>query len=64
MAVSVTLSNPSIGVEAMTAQAERQDDGTWRVHMSASVPGRWRLGLVILISDFEQVRVEAPILIK
>jgi copper transport protein len=64
MAVSVTLSNPSIGVEAMTAQAQRQDDGTWRVHMSASVPGRWRLGLVILISDFEQVRVEAPILIK
>ncbi|HEY8334946.1 MAG TPA: CopD family protein, partial [Tardiphaga sp.] len=64
MAVSVTLSNPAIGVEAMTAQAQRQDDGTWRVHMSVSVPGRWMLGLVILISDFEQVRVEAPILIK
>jgi copper transport protein len=64
MAVSVTLSNPAIGVEAMTAQAQRQEDGTWRVHMSASVPGRWMLGLVILISDFEQVRVDAPILIK
>jgi copper transport protein len=64
MAVSVTLSNPAIGVEAMTAQAQRQEDGTWRVQMSASVPGRWMLGLVILISDFEQVRVEAPILLK
>ncbi len=64
MAVSVTLSNPAIGVEAMTAQAQRRDDGTWRVHMSASVPGRWTLGLAILISDFELVRVEAPILIR
>jgi copper transport protein len=64
MALSVTLSYPELGIETMTAQAQPLDDNQWRVQMSASVPGRWTLGLIILISDFEQVRVDAPILIK
>jgi copper transport protein len=64
MAVSVTLAYPELGIEPMTGQAERQHDGHWRVRMSVSVPGRWTLGLGILISDFEKISVEAPVLIK
>ncbi|CAN5235048.1 copper resistance CopC/CopD family protein [soil metagenome] len=64
MAVSITLAYPELGIEPMTGQATRQDDGRWRARMSVSVSGRWTLGLGILISDFEKISVEAPILIK
>jgi copper transport protein len=32
--------------------------------MAAPVPGRWTLRLDILISDFDSLSVEAPVLIK
>jgi copper transport protein len=64
MAVTVTLSNPDVGIEPITAQAQRLTDGQWQVHMAAPVPGRWSLGLGVLISDFDKVNVEAPILIR
>jgi hypothetical protein len=32
--------------------------------MSTPVPGRWMLGLGIVISDSDKVSIEAPILIK
>jgi copper(I)-binding protein len=63
-AVSVTLTNLQAGVEARTSQAERGRDDQWRVKMSTPVPGRWMLGLGIVISDSDKVGVEAPILIK
>jgi copper(I)-binding protein len=63
-AVSVTLTNLQAGIEARTSQAERGRDDQWRVKMSAAVPGRWMLGLGIVISDSDKVGVEAPILIK
>jgi copper transport protein len=63
-ALSVTLSSPDLGVEPATAQAQRLSDGQWRVTMMAPVAGRWTLGLGILISDFDRITVEAPILIK
>jgi copper transport protein len=63
-ALSVTLSEPDIGIEPATAQARRMGDGRWRVTMMAPVAGRWMLGLGILISDFDKISVEAPILIK
>jgi copper transport protein len=58
------LSEPDIGIEPATAQAQRMGDGCWRVTMTAPVAGRWMLGLGILISDFDKIRVETPILIK
>jgi copper transport protein len=64
MELSVTLSNPDLGIEPTTAQARRISDGQWHVSMTAPVAGRWMLGLGILISDFDKVNVEAPILIK
>jgi copper(I)-binding protein len=63
-AVSVTLTNLQAGVEATTSQAERGRDDQWRVKMSTPVPGRWMLGLGIVISDSDKIGVEAPILIK
>ncbi len=62
--LSVTLSNPQAGIEPFTAEAERLGDSGWRIKMSAPVAGRWTLGLGILISDFDRVNVEAPILIR
>jgi copper transport protein len=64
IALSVTLSEPDIGIEPATAQAQRMSDGRWRATMAAPVAGRWTLGLGILISDFDRISVEAPILIK
>jgi copper transport protein len=63
-AVLVTLSKPDIGIEPAAAQAQRIDEGQWRVMMAAPVAGRWTLKLGILISDFDTISVEAPILIK
>jgi copper transport protein len=62
--LSVSLSKPDVGIEPATAQAQRTSDGQWRVTMAAPVAGRWTLTLGILISDFDQVSVEAPILIN
>jgi copper transport protein len=63
-AVSVTLSNPQIGIEPAVMQAQRMNDGQWRATMAAPVAGRWTLTLGILISDFDKISIEAPILIK
>jgi copper transport protein len=63
-AVSVTLSKPDIGIEPATAPAQRTGAGGWRVTMAAPVAGRWTLALGILISDFDKISVETPILIK
>jgi copper transport protein len=63
-AVSVTLSNPDVGIEPAVAQARRMDDGRWRATMAAPVAGRWTLALGILISDFDKISIEAPIVIK
>jgi copper transport protein len=63
-ALSVTLSNPQAGIEPFSAEAERAGDTNWRVNMSAPVAGRWTLTLGILISDFDKVTIEAPIVIR
>lgn len=63
-AVSVTLGNPEAGVAPVTAEAERISNDSWRVRMSAPVPGRWSLGLGITISASDKVNVVSPILIR
>ncbi|MBN8961957.1 MAG: CopD family protein [Rhizobiales bacterium] len=62
--LSVTLSNPAAGIEPSTAEAQPAGEGQWRVAMAAPVPGQWTLRLDILISDFDNLSVEAPVLIK
>ena len=61
--VSVTLSSPDIGIEPSTAEAQSLGEGQWRVSTAAPVAGRWTVRLDILISDFDQLHGEAPILI-
>lgn len=62
--VTVTLANPVAGVEPASVEAQRQSDGSWRGRMSAPLPGSWTLTLGILISDFEKVTIEAPVVIR
>jgi copper transport protein len=62
--VSVTLSSPDNGIEPSTAEAQSLGEGQWRVSMAAPIAGRWTLALDILISDFDQLHAEAPILIN
>ena len=62
--VSVTLSNPQAGIEPITRPAVRTGGVRWSVRgVPFPVPGRWTLALDILISDFEKVTIDAPVLI-
>ncbi|MCG6206911.1 CopD family protein [Rhodopseudomonas sp. HC1] len=62
--LTVTLANPVAGIEPASAEARRQPDGAWQVRMSAPLPGNWTLTLGILISDFEKVSIEGPVVIR
>jgi copper transport protein len=63
-AVSVTLSRPDIGIEPAVVPAQRTSAGQWRATLAAPVAGHWTLALGILVSDFDKISVEAPILLK
>jgi copper transport protein len=63
-AVSVTLSSAKSGAKAQAIRATKTGESEWHVRTSLPVGGRWTLGLGILISDADQVDVEAPILVK
>ncbi|WP_234831230.1 copper resistance CopC/CopD family protein [Rhodopseudomonas palustris] len=63
-ALTVTLANPAAGIEPASAEAQRQPDGAWRARMPAPLPGSWTLTLGILISDFEKVSIEGPVVIR
>jgi copper transport protein len=62
MEVSATLANPQAGVEPITRPAVRVEEARWSVSgVTIPVPGRWTLTLDILISDFDKVRIDAPV---
>jgi copper transport protein len=63
-ALTVSLANPGLGIEPLQVEALVTKDGDWHAHVAAPVAGRWSLGLGVLISDFDRLNVEAPILIK
>ncbi len=62
--VSVTLSNPEKGVAPVKATAKHAGGDRWVVEMDARQSGRWSLALAIDLSVTEQVKIEAPILIR
>ncbi|RWO04582.1 MAG: copper resistance protein CopC [Mesorhizobium sp.] len=63
--VTLVLSKPDAGIEPIKRAAAKPGDGTWRVDdLVVPVPGRWTARLDILISDFEMVKIEAPIDIR
>ncbi|CDX20250.1 putative copper resistance protein D [Mesorhizobium sp. ORS 3324] len=63
--VTLVLSKPDAGIEPMKRPATKPGDGTWRVdNLIIPIPGRWNARLDILVSDFEIVKIEAPIDIR
>ena len=63
--VTLTLSMPDTGIEPFGRKAVRQSLGVWRVEgITIPLPGRWKLGLDVLVSDFETARVEGEIEIR
>ncbi|RVC41280.1 copper resistance protein CopC [Mesorhizobium sp. M4A.F.Ca.ET.090.04.2.1] len=63
--VTLVLSKPDSGIEPIKRPATKPGDGSWRVdNLVIPVPGRWTARLDILISDFEVVKIEAPIDIR
>ncbi|TIQ18074.1 MAG: copper resistance protein CopC [Mesorhizobium sp.] len=63
--VTLVLSKPDAGIEPIKRAATKPGDGSWRVdELVVPVPGRWTARLDILVSDFEMVKIEAPIDIR
>ena len=63
--VTLVLSKPNSGIEPIKRPATKPGDGTWRVDdLVIPVAGRWTARLDILVSDFEMVKIEAPIDIR
>lgn len=63
--VTLVLSKPDSGIEPIKRAATKPGDGTWRVDdLVVPVAGRWTARLDILVSDFEMVKIEAPIDIR
>jgi copper transport protein len=63
--LSVTLSNPASGIEAIRRKAEMDDDGAFAVDgLTLPVPGLWHLRVEILISDFEMTVLEGDVAIR
>ncbi len=63
--VTLVLSKPDSGIEPLKRPATKPGDGSWRVDkLVIPVPGRWTARVDILVSDFEIVKIEAPIDIR
>ncbi len=63
--VTLVLSKPDSGIEPLKRAATKPGDGSWRVDdLVIPVPGRWTVRIDILVSDFEMVKIEAPVDIR
>ncbi|HEV7285755.1 MAG TPA: copper resistance CopC/CopD family protein [Kaistia sp.] len=63
--VTLVLSNPDAGIEAIRREAKKPGDGTWRIDdLTLPVAGRWHARIDILVSDFELVKLEDVIEIR
>jgi copper transport protein len=59
--VTVVLSNPGAGIEPIRRRAEKGKDGWTVPDIVLPLPGRWRLRLDVIVSDFEITRMEGEI---
>lgn len=63
--LTLVLSKPDSGIEPLKRPARKAGDGTWRVDgLVIPVPGKWTLGLDILITDFEAAKIEGTVEIR
>jgi copper transport protein len=61
-AITLTLSKPDSGIEAIRREARKAGDGTWRVDgLVVPLAGRWAVRLDILVSDFDMVTLRDAI---
>lgn len=63
-AVSVTLVDTQTGRKLAPLEAARNGEDSWHVKVAQLTPGRWMLGLGIVLSEADHVSIESPILIK
>lgn len=63
--VTLVLSNPASGIEAIRRPAQRAGEANWRVDVFAvPLPGTWHVRLDLLVSDFELVKLEGKVRIR
>ena len=63
--ITLVLSKPDAGIAALKRPATRAGDGTWRVDgLVVPLAGQWTAGLDILVSDFDMVKITAPVEIR
>lgn len=60
--VTVTLTNPAAGIEPIRREARHIDGVVWRVDgLTLPVSGTWQAKVDILVTEFSQVTLEAPL---
>jgi copper transport protein len=60
--VTIALSRPDLGVEALAREAVLAAPGEWHVGgLVVPVGGTWRVEIGVLITDFERVILEGGI---
>lgn len=60
--VTVVLAKPDAGIELLRLPATHAGGTTWRAEgVAIPLPGRWRLRVEILVSDFEKLMVEEDV---
>jgi copper transport protein len=65
MGVTLVFSQPASGIEPLRREAVSVGENLWRVDdVVLPAPGRWRLRIEVLISDFEKVMLEDDIRIR
>ena len=58
----VALSNPSSGIEQFERHAVQAGPGSWRVEdLVLPVAGSWRVQIDVLVSDFDEIKLEGEI---
>ena len=63
--VTVVWSNPAAGLEPITRQATRTDDGSWHVDdLSIPAAGRWQIRIDVVMPDLRTAVLDASIEIK
>jgi copper transport protein len=63
--VTLILSHPGAGIEPMERRAVKADNGRWRVdRLLLPLPGRWRVRVDVLVSEFEKAILEDAIEIR
>ena len=60
--VTLVVSKPGSGLEAIARPAHEMSDGTWQVDgLLIPLAGEWSARVEILVGDFEMIRLEGPV---